>query len=401
MFRRYARPLVAAAALLLACTTDQPTQQSPALTPQVGAAVPCLSADSIRSLIAAVFDDSDRVTATGRFNDVESLVTRPAPDTAQARTIAFSLADFTLTKFKAGQLIGGQDPATQAIVTELLNALLCFVGLDSDIPDDALGPGGVVVILDPTSPDTLVSVPQQTAAVFVPATSVPQTTIVSISPLPNSPGPLLTGFDQYPLFYEYNASPNVTFNLDLVVGVCFNTGTAAPDSSRLRLAHNVPHGAPTGIEVLALAPVPFLDCSNLDSDAAINATGGVGGTTKNFSPFGTIDTLGSIAANSPASQVGKIGLPVVSPPSVKVTSASGAPMAGVTVTFQVTSGGGSVTGATQVTNASGIATVGSWILGNTPGTNTLSATATTVTGTGLTNNPLAFTAIGDRAGRRR
>ena len=60
-------------------------------------------------------------------------------------------------------------------------------------------------------------------------------------------------------------------------------------------------------------------------------------------------------------------------------------------TFAVASGGGSITGASQSTNASGIATVGSWTLGTTAGTNTLTAT---FTGSGLTGNPVTFTATG-------
>ena len=49
-------------------------------------------------------------------------------------------------------------------------------------------------------------------------------------------------------------------------------------------------------------------------------------------------------------------------PSVLVT-ARGEPVAGVTVTFRVTQGGGSVQGATQVTGTDGIARVDGWTLG--------------------------------------
>jgi adhesin/invasin len=48
------------------------------------------------------------------------------------------------------------------------------------------------------------------------------------------------------------------------------------------------------------------------------------------------------------------------------------PVAGATLTFSVTGGGGSVTGGVTTTDANGIATVGSWILGPNPGSNTLS-----------------------------
>ena len=62
-------------------------------------------------------------------------------------------------------------------------------------------------------------------------------------------------------------------------------------------------------------------------------------------------------------------------PSVLVTDAFGNPVEGVAVTFAVVAGGGSATGADQVTNAAGIATVGSWAVGSAVGLNTLSATA--------------------------
>ncbi len=63
----------------------------------------------------------------------------------------------------------------------------------------------------------------------------------------------------------------------------------------------------------------------------------------------------------------------------------------MTVTFAPAAGSGSVTGGTQTTNASGIATVGSWILSTTVGTNTLTATAA---GSGISGNPVTFTAEG-------
>ena len=68
------------------------------------------------------------------------------------------------------------------------------------------------------------------------------------------------------------------------------------------------------------------------------------------------------------------GTAVATPPAVYVTDHSGTPYAGAAVTFTVSGGGGSVTGATAFTNAQGIATVGSWVLGAVTGTNTLTAT---------------------------
>lgn len=68
-----------------------------------------------------------------------------------------------------------------------------------------------------------------------------------------------------------------------------------------------------------------------------------------------------------------VGTAVPSPPSVKVTDAAGTPVAGVTVTFTVTAGGGNVSPASRVTNATGRATVDQWIVGPAPGPNQLRA----------------------------
>lgn len=66
-------------------------------------------------------------------------------------------------------------------------------------------------------------------------------------------------------------------------------------------------------------------------------------------------------------------------PSVKVTDSKGNAISGVQVTFSVTQGGGSVTGATQTTGSNGTATVGSWTLGPQAGLQKLSATAASLT----------------------
>jgi hypothetical protein len=52
------------------------------------------------------------------------------------------------------------------------------------------------------------------------------------------------------------------------------------------------------------------------------------------------------------------------PLSVRLTDAGGNPKPGETVTFTVTSGGGSIAGPSAVTNAQGIATSGTWTIGN-------------------------------------
>lgn len=67
------------------------------------------------------------------------------------------------------------------------------------------------------------------------------------------------------------------------------------------------------------------------------------------------------------------GTSVTVPPAVTVQDALGNSVAGVTVVFAVGPGNGALIGSTQVTNASGVATVGGWTLGPV-GPNTLTAT---------------------------
>ncbi len=67
-------------------------------------------------------------------------------------------------------------------------------------------------------------------------------------------------------------------------------------------------------------------------------------------------------------------------PAVRIISATGAPLAGIPVVFAVTAGGGIVTGATVLTDSTGTATVGAWLLGSS-GTQTLLATSGTLSAT--------------------
>lgn len=83
----------------------------------------------------------------------------------------------------------------------------------------------------------------------------------------------------------------------------------------------------------------------------------------------------SVTANvtTPASAV--IGSPVNPVPSVIVKNSKGTPLPNVRVTFVVTGGGGIVAGASQLTDATGVAEVDAWTLGSTAGVQTLTANA--------------------------
>ncbi|HEV8124354.1 MAG TPA: kelch repeat-containing protein [Gemmatimonadales bacterium] len=120
---------------------------------------------------------------------------------------------------------------------------------------------------------------------------------------------------------------------------------------------------------------------------AFNATGVTGVTS------GTVNLAAGLAAqiavNDGNGQSANAGSALSTAPSVIVTDGAGNPVAGVSVTFIPATGGGSVTGGGQTTDAFGVARVGSWTLGPTSGSNTLSATAT---GSGISGNPVTITA---------
>ena len=83
-------------------------------------------------------------------------------------------------------------------------------------------------------------------------------------------------------------------------------------------------------------------------------------------------------------------VPVV--PRVQVRDALGAPLSGIGVRFAVTVGGGSVSNALVVTDATGVATAGAWTLGSAAGNNAISVTPSD--GDVVATLPLSFTAVG-------
>jgi hypothetical protein len=96
----------------------------------------------------------------------------------------------------------------------------------------------------------------------------------------------------------------------------------------------------------------------------------------------------TLTAVTPTTQIGPVGAPAYSTPMVRVKDQAGEPLGNVAVTFAVTAGGGSLSGLPSTTNPDGIATLGSWTLGSTPGPNVLTATVA-----GLP--PLQFQAQGE------
>ncbi len=81
-------------------------------------------------------------------------------------------------------------------------------------------------------------------------------------------------------------------------------------------------------------------------------------------------TLEKVAGDAQSAPQGNA---VAIAPQVRVLDAGDGPVEGAVVTFAVTAGGGSVTTASVLSDENGLAAVGSWTLGDSVGTNTLTA----------------------------
>ena len=185
------------------------------------------------------------------------------------------------------------------------------------------------------------------------------------------------------------------------------TGVATAPSVLVQDAHNNPvagvnvtfavatgGGSLTGgsqiTSASGIASVGSWTLGNTAGSNTLTATSGsLSGSPVTFTANGTAGTATQIAINGGNNQSATVGTQVSTPPSVLVQDKFNNAVAGVAVTFAVASGGGSVSGASQTTDGSGIATVGSWTLGNTAGSNVLTATSGSLSG-----SPVTFTATG-------
>lgn len=150
------------------------------------------------------------------------------------------------------------------------------------------------------------------------------------------------------------AGAPVTFNVISGGGTITGAASATTDASGLAAVGGWTLGTTAGPNVL-------------------QATSG--SLTASFTATGTPGPPATMTVSTGDNQVGFAGAALPTNPAVVVKDANGNLVSGVTVTFTVGSGGGSVTAPTATTNAAGIAAVGSWTLGANSGTNTLIASA--------------------------
>lgn len=422
--RRLAALILVGSALVAGCS-DKSFEQpgGPSAGPNLSVTTtavcdpdPLQTALRIEGLIDDLFDGGNQNAALQRWGQVEELITAPPPhDLAAVRTNTYSLVDYALGKYNQGQLNDVAAPGgTAQALTDLLNLMLCYTGIGGVV--NPIGDDGAAALYQPGSPPLTLIAPSGYAGISLPA-GTGNVTLPTVISLSRVPGPLLTGLDQYPLYYEFNTSSGETFLQDATVAVCTAENVTVPDETRLRLAHNVPEPNFTTIEILPIG-VGFLDCTGAQATSPslgsrgsgpgsfalraidglanrvfqvlqpdpLSATAlvtGVTGTTKRLSPFAAVDTLAHLGALSPTTGLSGPQGGTVTAPQVLVSTPNDVPMAGITVTLTVTGGGGKltavgdnspVTSVVTTTDAEGKATVGSWILGT--GTNTVTAVAT-------------------------
>jgi plastocyanin len=172
------------------------------------------------------------------------------------------------------------------------------------------------------------------------------------------------------------------------------TATSSTDPITIAIGSNPGGGALSGTTVVN-AVSGVADFSDLSIDApgagyTLTASSGtLTGTTS--TPFNIFGPATQISKSGGDNQDAATSAAVDTPPSVLVRDAANVPVPGVPVTFAVGSGGGTVTPTSAVnTGQDGIAAVTSWTMGASAGQNTLTATAT-----GLTGSPLTFTATAE------
>jgi len=256
---------VALALLASACSDPAgPTPSKPVEKPEAAlVANGCPTDLAVLKQIVALFPSGGGLEAIAEIKFLAIRVAVALKKPATAQTLAYNLTDWTLQLYNAGRLTGGKSALTQTRLSAFLSAVYCAAGLpDPAIPPTALGNDGAVALIQPgTTTPTNVVTPTRFAGIQVAAGAVNQPTLITVTRLPDTQR-LLTPLDQYPLYYQFTATPALPFNTDAVVGVCIANSLTPPDPSRLRVAHNVPDPNPTTIEILPLAAVPFLDCTN-------------------------------------------------------------------------------------------------------------------------------------------
>ena len=317
-----------------------------------------------------------------------------------------------LKNVNTGQYIGLVDGRTLPIKFRIENGAFCKTA--ADCGEATIGAGGGTVITNTGLAGALFPPGALAADVVVAIETVTERPCLPIDLLQRSG------------CYQFSTDPGPnTFTQQVTAGICVDIEGLTPIEISLLHLHQLDFVE----EVPVVTPLPnvaaqFLTCdaphppptsvglggrlersvralmSLLTPQPLFAAHLGVGGLTGSFSRIGwALPAQISIRAGD--GQTAPTGTAVTTPPSVIVKDSSGAPVPGEAVTFSVGSGGGSVTGGGATTDATGVATVGSWTLGPSAGANTLIATSRGAVGSRVTftaTGTLGFTATRLSAG---
>jgi hypothetical protein len=174
-------------------------------------------------------------------------------------------------------------------------------------------------------------------------------------------------------------APNPPQSPDLIPGTTYEfgpDGTTFSTPVKLTIRYDkskLPQG--TAESSLGLYKLIGGSWQKITGSGANPAAGTVSGSISSFSTYGILSggSPKSLSIHAGDAQSAPLGRAVSTPPAVKVADAHGNPISGAKVIFSVHGDQGSITGANALTDSAGIAAVGSWTLGMTPGANTLAA----------------------------
>jgi hypothetical protein len=210
-------------------------------------------------------------------------------------------------------------------------------------------------------------------------TSIPGAAVkLGVGIAPTSTMPNREQFPVQPVVQVQDAFGNAVAQAGVVVTVELNGSTATLLGTKTATTNASGAATFTDLSIAGTAGAKVL---NFSAPSLTSVTATV--TT-------TAGAASAIAVHAGDAQSAGAGTAVNTPPAAKVTDIDGNGVPNVLVTFAVETGGGNLSGPTTTTNGSGIASVGSWILGASAGPNTLSATANIA----LSGNPVTFSATG-------
>ncbi|MGH7550824.1 MAG: hypothetical protein ACREK3_08775 [Gemmatimonadota bacterium] len=228
----------------------------------------------INDMIAGLFPRGLGSAAHHQCGNIARKLGRGDLDNAIGKT--FNLIEFAVKHYEKGRLEDPPGPqTTEEGLTELLNALLVWVGLDPSFAGD--------FDFEICKPNRKCVFETGTQFAGISATFTEQT-LVTIARLPDDPGPFETfGFDDFPLFFDFSATSisgakgGPSFGLNLAsaplaepatVAVCVvdPPDPMAPDPDilpNIALGHVIQGEEGPGVEILEEAPPGdfALDCT--------------------------------------------------------------------------------------------------------------------------------------------